>query len=133
MTISFQLKEDLVILKGLMNSVRAARSRYQSLLDNAKKSREAREESEKAKKKKLRETLVEKVHYRFFNPKDPKILHRIEELFARVHKYLLYGLFYIIKDLMREPYKCKHYDLTEPYFSKVHFCTHPVQDGDYKI
>ena len=27
--------------------------------------------------------------------------------------------------LSLEPYKSKHYDLTEPYFSKVQFCRHP--------
>ena len=30
------------------------------------------------------------------------------------------------KKLSFESYKCKHYDLTKPYFSKVQFCRHPV-------
>ena len=27
-----------------------------------------------------------------------------------------------------KPYKCKHHDLTEPYFSKVQFCRHPEME-----
>ena len=55
---------DIIIPKGLVNSVRAARTRYHNSLEERQKIKESKEESEKAAQKRLRETLEEKIEQR---------------------------------------------------------------------
>ena len=56
--------ENFLVSKSLINSVRAARSRYQYSLDDQKAEKATKEESEAAKKKRIRDQLEEKMEER---------------------------------------------------------------------